>query len=117
MSAMKPLFATVPAGLLALAATALAAEAPAVAPPPALPASAADKADAPVQHLVSEDDHVRIEETRFRGVTQSIVVKSKVRGGGMTYEIRPPTAARDPSQPAQATAGQRVWSIPLPSNP
>jgi hypothetical protein len=105
MVAMRRLFVPLLAAL-ALAGAARAEDKP-----------AAEKPEAQVQKLVAEDDAVRIEETRFRGVTQSIVVKSKVRGGGITYEIRPPSAARDPSQPGQSSAGQRVWSIPLSSTP
>jgi hypothetical protein len=46
-----------------------------------------------VEHLVTEDSQVRIEETRVRGVPTSIVVKSKIRGMG-SYGIQP----RDPSR-------------------
>lgn len=60
-----------------------------------------------VQRLVSEDNNVRIEELRVRGQTQSITVKSKIRGVA-PYQIVPSTGASDPSQPG-STAGQRVW--------
>jgi len=71
---------------------------------------AADDKTAPepaVQKLVSEDDNVRIEELRVRGQTQSITVKSKIRGVA-PYQIVPATGAKDPSQPG-GTTGQRVW--------
>jgi hypothetical protein len=73
-------------------------------------ALSADEKTAPepaVQRLVSEDDNVRVEELRVRGQTQSITVKSKIRGVA-PYQIVPATAAKDPSQPG-STAGQRVW--------
>ncbi len=76
-------------------------------------AAAQDRPDAPapqepaVQRTVSEDDNVRIEEVKVRGQTQTITVKSKLRGVA-PYEIVPPSGARDPSQPG-SQAGQRVW--------
>src|ERR1700739_2098153 len=100
----------VAAALLALAGTSAFAQhnpkpaAPAEAPAPAPKASVdpatgllVDEAapvpskDAKVEHLVSEDSQVRIEETRVRGVTKKIVVHSKITGD--SYEIQP----RDPS--------------------
>ncbi|ODV11644.1 MAG: hypothetical protein ABT20_05420 [Rubrivivax sp. SCN 70-15] len=62
-----------------------------------------------VEHLVAEDAHVRIEELRVRGATQSTVVRSKIPGV-KPYEILPSSAANDPSQPGDA-GGQRVWNI------
>ena len=56
-----------------------------------------------VEHLVAEDDGVRIEELRVRGQTQRIVVTLKK--GGKGYEILP---ADDKNRTA---AGQRVWHI------
>ena len=64
-------------------------------------------AEAKVERIVSEDDAVRIEERRFRGQTESITVKSKLRGVA-PYEILPGGSGRDPSQPG-GTGGQRVW--------
>jgi len=46
-----------------------------------------------IEHLVTEDSQVRIEETRVRGVSTRIVVKSKIRGMG-SYGIQP----RDPGR-------------------
>ena len=56
-----------------------------------------------IEHLVSEDSQVRIEETRVRGVPTRIVVKSKIRGMG-SYGIQP----RDPTRYPQDdySAGQ-----------
>ena len=62
-----------------------------------------------VQRLVAEDDNVRIEELRVRGQTQSITVKSKIRGVA-PYRIVPSTGAKDPSQPG-STVGQRLWNF------
>jgi len=76
------------------------------------PASAEDRkepAEPLVERHVAEDDQVRIEELRVRGQTQSIVVKSKIRGiRPSEYEIVPPSGARDPSVAGQSN-GQRVW--------
>jgi hypothetical protein len=63
-----------------------------------------------VEHLVTEDDGVRIEELRVRGETQRIVVHPKK--GGTRYEILPAVGGRDPSQrTGRAGAGQRVWHV------
>lgn len=62
-----------------------------------------------VQRTVNEDDQVRIEEVRVRGQTQSITVKSKIRGVA-PYQIVPSSGARDPSQPGNTT-GQRLWNF------
>ena len=69
-------------------------------------APAAPSKDARIEHLVTEDSQVKIEETRVRGVTTKIVVHSKVTGGN--YEIQP----RDPSKPRDqdAAAGMRTFS-------
>ena len=61
------------------------------------------RAEPKVEHLVAEDDGVRIEELRVRGQTQRIVVTPKK--GGARYEILP---ADDRNR---AAAGQRVWHI------
>jgi hypothetical protein len=63
--------------------------------------------DAKVEHLVSEDSQVRIEETRVRGVTKKIVVHSKITGD--SYEIQP----RDPSLAPEhdKAAGMRTFSF------
>jgi hypothetical protein len=63
--------------------------------------------DAKVEHLVSEDSQVRIEETRVRGVTKKIVVHSKITGD--SYEIQP----RDPSLAPEHDkgAGMRTFSF------
>src|ERR1700742_2494360 len=58
-------------------------------------APAAPSKDAKIEHLVTEDSQVKIDETRVRGVTTKIVVHSKITGGN--YEIQP----RDPSKPRE----------------
>jgi len=73
----------------------------------AQPAQAAQAAEPTVQRQVAEDDNVRIEEVRFRGQTQSITVKPKIRGVS-PYQIVPQSGARDPSQVGGAS-GQSIW--------
>jgi len=90
-----------PAALTVLAFWAVAAPAEEQRPP----------AEPLVQRSVAEDDNVRIEEVRVRGQTQSITVKSKIRGiRPSEYEIVPASSARDPSQ-AGHSDGQRVWHL------
>ena len=89
--------------VLALAAVCAPAFAQAPAAPPAPAADSpplvqetpeAQVPEPKVEHLVTEDSQVRIEETRVRGVPTRIVVKSKIRGMGTRYGIQP----RDPSR-------------------
>jgi len=63
--------------------------------------------DPKVEHLVSEDSQVRIEETRVRGVTKKIVVHSKITGD--SYEIQP----RDPGLAPEhdKAAGMRTFTF------
>jgi hypothetical protein len=96
MKALLVLAAAFPA-LLATAAASAEENAPKAVP------------EAAVQRTVNEDDQVRIEEVRVRGQTQSITVKSKIRGFA-PYQILPGSGARDPSQPGQGS-GQRVWNF------
>ena len=64
--------------------------------------------DAKIEHLVTEDSQVRIEETRVRGVTTKIVVHSKIPGMG-SYEIQP----KDPSLAPENdhAAGMRTFTF------
>src|SRR5256885_1366634 len=67
-----------------------------------------------IQHIVTEDDAVRIEELRVRGETQRISVTPKKGAITRPYEILPAAGGRDMSYNAQATrgaAGQRVWNV------
>ena len=70
-------------------------------------APAAPSKDARIEHLVTEDSQVKIEETRVRGVTTKIVVHSKITGG--SYEIQP----KDPSKAPEDDhgAGMRTFSF------
>jgi hypothetical protein len=83
---------------LAALVCALGAAAPAVAAPEPV-----------VERQVLEDDNVRIEELRVRGVNQRLVVRPKT-AGGVEYEIIPEAPAQDASQDKRS-AGQRVWRL------
>jgi hypothetical protein len=64
-----------------------------------------------VQRTVVEDDSVRIEELRVRGLNVSLVVKPK---HAAAYEVMPMPGGRDPSQghgASQGAAGQRAWNV------
>jgi hypothetical protein len=65
-----------------------------------------------VQRTVIEDDNVRIEELRVRGLNTSLVVKPK---HAAEYEVVPTPGGRDPSQGgrggSQGAAGKRVWNV------
>ena len=122
----RPVSSLAFAALLALAGTsAFAQHAPAPAPKPAPAPAPAPRAsvdpesgalvdeappvpskDARIEHLVTEDSQVKIDETRVRGVTTRIVVHSKITGD--SYEIQP----RDLSKPREQdpAAGMRTFS-------
>ncbi len=64
-----------------------------------------------VQRTVIEDDNVRIEELRVRGLNTSLVVKPK---HAAEYEVVPMPGGRDPSfgrGGSQGAAGHRVWNV------
>ena len=63
-----------------------------------------------VRHTVIEDDQVRIEELRVRGQVQRITVSPKA-SGVQPYQIVPPEAGRDMSQPSKGISGQRLWQL------
>jgi hypothetical protein len=63
--------------------------------------------DAKIEHLVTEDSQVRIDETRVRGVTKKIVVHSKITGD--SYEIQPKDPSRAPEN--DKGAGMRTFSF------
>ena len=65
--------------------------------------------DAQIQHLVSEDDAVRIDELRVRGHTQRLTVNPK-GSGAPAYEIQPAAGGSDPSK-GRDGAGQRLWQV------
>ena len=77
------------------------------------PAAAQERApsEPQVQRSVIEDDSVRIEELRVRGLDTRLVVKPK---HAAEYEVLPTPGGRDPSQgrgASKGAAGQRVWNI------
>jgi hypothetical protein len=79
--------------------------------PAALLAQERSPSEPKVQRTVIEDESVRIEELRVRGLNTSLVVKPK---HAAEYEIVPTPGGRDPSQGrggSQGTAGQRVWNV------
>ncbi len=100
---MKTVFAGV-VGSLALAALLLQTGGCASAPglQSAVPPAA-------TQRLVSEDDHVRIQELRVRGQTQRLTVQQK-DSAAPDYDILPPATGQDLSK-ARGATGQRVWSV------
>jgi hypothetical protein len=87
-------------GLACAAGSALAAD---------LPPPAPERADPAVQRSVAEDDNVRIEELRVRGVTRQLVVRTKIPGVA-PYEIEPPAPGRDDTA-ARGSSGRRVWRV------
>jgi hypothetical protein len=112
MTARLPILAL--AVVAATASAAAFAQAPAPAAPPASAASEPLAQEAPrskvpeakVEHLVTEDSQVRIEETRVRGVPTDIVVHSKIRGMG-SYGIR----TRNPGVEPQDDPGAGLPSL------
>ena len=72
-------------------------------------APAPRSADAGPQRLVSEDEQVRIDELRLRGLAQRLTVQPK-GGNGRPYEILLPAPGADATQHRDA-AGQRVWPV------
>ena len=65
--------------------------------------------EAAPQRLVGEDERVRIEELRLRGLAQRLTVQPK-GGNGRPYEILLPAPGADATQHRDA-AGQRVWPV------
>ena len=63
--------------------------------------------DAKIEHLVTEDSQVRIEETRVRGAATKIVVHSKITGG--SYEIQPRDPHLEPEH--DKAAGMRTFTF------
>ncbi len=65
--------------------------------------------EAKVQRIVSEDESVRIEELRVRGITRRITVQSKLPGAP-AYEIVSTSDGRDTSQDRRAE-GRSLWQL------
>jgi hypothetical protein len=74
-----------------------------------LPPAFAAAPEPAVQRQVLEDDGVRIEELRVRGVNQRLVVRPKA-ASAPAYEILPAEPGKDAAQDRRA-AGQRVWRL------
>jgi hypothetical protein len=77
----------------------------------AVPAQERTPAEPKVQRTVIDEDSVRVEELRVRGLTTSLVVKPK---NAAAYEVVPTPGGRDPSQGrtgSQGAAGHRVWNV------
>jgi hypothetical protein len=93
-----------------LAWTAVAAQ---TVPPAEAPAPAEPRKNQRIERLHVEDRGVRIDELRYGGQTQSIVVQPK--GDMPEYESQPTDLAR--SRPADkrdgmsSATGQRVWNV------
>jgi len=91
------------------------APAAAAAAAPAAAASAAPEGppqrggEPKVQRTVSEDDSVRIEELRVRGITRRVIVQSKLPGAP-AYEIGSVSDGRDHSQDRR-TEGRSLWQL------
>jgi hypothetical protein len=83
------------------------------APAPESPAPAEGRKNQRIERLHIEDGGVRIDELRYGGQTQSIVVQPKA--DVPEYEIQPTDLAR--SRPADhrdglsSATGQRVWNL------
>jgi hypothetical protein len=84
------------------------APAGAAASAPAAAASTPSAAGTATRTVI-EDDGVRIEETRLRGLPQRITVQSKV-GSAAPYEILVAPPGRDATQ-GRGAAGKSAWSI------
>ncbi len=108
-----PVFAALAAVALQARAAEPSAPAPAPAPASAEPIKFRDVPEVKVEQLVNEDDRVRIEETRVRGLTQKVVVKNK-DSKAPEYEILLGDTGRDiPTRQGadRGNAGARVWRL------
>ena len=81
-------------------------QAAAAAPEAALPQRGGEPK---VQRLVSEDDRVRIEELRVRGITRRVTVQSKLPGAP-AYQIGTNSDGRDASQDRRSE-GRALWQL------
>ena len=90
---------------------ALSAALPLAAQPDAAPAERKLPPEPNVQHVVVQDEGVRVEELRVRGQTQRIHVQPR---NGAAYEVIPESSGRDPSagpSSSRGAVGQRVWNV------
>jgi hypothetical protein len=98
-----PCAAQAPAGAAAEAASAARAE-----PPPT--ASVPQRGGEPqVRRIVSEDEAVRIDELRVRGITRKVTVQSKLPGAP-AYEIGTTTDGGDVAQ-ERRPGGRSLWQL------
>lgn len=63
-----------------------------------------------VQRQVLEDEQVRIEELRVRGINRRLLVQPKTAGVA-AYEILPEEPGRDTDTARRGSTGQRVWRL------
>jgi hypothetical protein len=97
------------AALLCGAAGSAAAQASDAPAPQSAPAVASPSSEPAVQRQVLEDDHVRIEELRVRGLNRRLAVQPKI-AGVQGYEIVPEEPGRDAAD-RRAGSGRRVWRL------
>jgi hypothetical protein len=87
-----------------------AASAPAAQGVEAAPAGPPQRGGEPkVQRNVDEDESVRVEELRVRGVTRRVTVQSKIPGAP-AYEIRSDGDGRDHNQDRRSE-GRSLWQL------
>jgi hypothetical protein len=108
------------AGFLSSAAATAAADAPApsaAAPLPnklaPTPIQSGGVPEPDVREVIIEDEAMRIDELRVRGVVKRVTVQTK-SGKAPDYEIMLPDAGQDVSGapgPQRGAAGQRVWRV------
>jgi len=108
--------AIVPAAALCLCLNGWAQPAAPAAPAPAARVVEAESPGPPqrggepkVQRNVDEDESVRVEELRVRGVTRRVTVQSKVPGAP-AYEIRSSGDGRDHAQDRRSE-GRSLWQL------
>lgn len=92
--------------LLACVATALPAGAWAQG---AEPAARGATPEPRIERIVQQDDNVRIDELRVRGVTQSITVNAKAGGTASRYQIR--TGDGSDADRERHGAGRSAWRL------
>ncbi len=82
--------------------------APAAAPP--MPSAVPQRGGEPqVRRTTIEDDSVRIDELRVRGITRRVVVQPKLPGAP-AYEIGSGSDGRDPTQDRRSE-GRSLWQL------
>ena len=66
-----------------------------------------------IRHFSAEDQHVKIDELRVRGVAQRAVVTPKGADGeaGRPYQVLMAPGGHDTSGEHRDASGQRVWTV------